>query len=63
MTGVFICSAGLSYLMFENYAHEGGADFNLCSDNCSAGTEKYFFFSFPFPVPYKNRTASETIRV
>ena len=49
--GEFLCFAGLPFLVFENYAHMGGADFDLCSDNRLACTEKDFLFFFLLPVP------------
>ena len=62
MTGEFLCFAGSLFLLLENYVHMGGMDFDLCSDNRLASTEQDFLFSFPLPVPYKCKIASETVR-
>ena len=59
MTGEFFSFAGFSFLVFKNYAHMDGADFDLCSDNGFAGTEKRIGLFLPLPVPYKCRTAGE----
>ena len=62
MTGEFLCFAGMSFFVFENYIHMGDADFDLYSDDCLAGTEKDVLFSFPVPDPYNCRFAGKIIR-
>ena len=51
MTGELLCSAGLSFLVFENYAHTGGTDCDLRSDNRQAGNDRDFLFSVPTSRP------------
>ena len=47
MTGEFLCFAGVSFLVFENYACMSDTDFGLFSGNRFASIEKDFFFLHP----------------